>query len=105
MVGRPGMRSECTGEKSTYLLQIIISRAPWCAAPLSGHVAALFAPSGRAEVRSVCATLGLGGLGSRWCWFALESFHLLVKLGSELLILFGELADAIFRNPVVPAVR
>ena len=35
----------------------------------------------------------------------MESFHLLVKLGSELLVLFSELAHSVMRNPVVPAVR
>ena len=91
--------------KFTYLFKIVIPQAPRGAtSTLSGHAATLLATTGRAEVGSVRTAL-LRGLGSRWGWFSLESFHLLVKLGGKLLVLFGELAHAILRNPVVPTVE
>jgi hypothetical protein len=92
--------------KFTHLFEIVISKAPrGASSTLGSHAATLLTAAGRAEVGSVGAALGLRRLGGRWCRLALESLHLLVKLGGKLLIFLRKFANAILRNPVVPAVE
>ena len=60
-----------------------------------------FAAASRAEVRT-CGLL-LGGC-SCCLWFD-ELVHLRLEIGRENLIVFVVFADAVLRNPVVPAAR
>jgi hypothetical protein len=59
----------------------------------------LFTATRRTEIRAIGAGTSLGdGLGS----LLLQKLHLIVKLGSKLLVLIRKFPDSVLGDPVVP---